>query len=688
MRYKLKYSKYKPLRSIKEVIEKRYSMLSLFMIILFLLLILKLYNLQILGLDSHLKMLSLLNEKTIEGTSSPRGKIYDRNYNLIVDNVAVKTIYYKKQSRIKTKEEITLAYQIANLIDVPYQKLHKINLKEFWLINNPSHGRIKINDEEWQLLKERKLTSHDINNLKLERITDEDLSVYNEIDKEAAYIYYLMNQGYYHDEKIIKNENVTDEEYAIISENIHKYKGFNTKLDWERIYLYNDNLRTILGNVSSEKQGIPLEFKNYYLNNGYRLNDRVGISYLEYQYENILKGIKPKYRVLSNNNYQLISEGERGNDIVLTIDIKLQQEIEKILVEEILKAKKEPNTEYFNRSFVVVTNPKTGEILAMAGKQVININDEYKVYDYTPGIVTSPVTVGSVIKGASVMIGYKYNVINIGDKLFDECVKIKDTPPKCSWRNMGLINDIDALKWSSNVYQFKIAIKIGNGIYSFNKPLIINPNAFDIYRNFYQQFGLGIKTGIDLPVESIGYKGSSKLSGHLLDFSMGQYDNYTPIQLSQYIATIANNGYRLAPYLLKEVYKPTVDSKLTKMIHQTVPNVLNKVDIDDQYIFRVQDGLKEVMRGSLGAGNMGNAPKTAGKTGTSQSFIDTNGDGVIDTETISSTFAGYAPYDDPKMTITVVSPDISHPNSKIDYKSPVNKRIAARVSNKFFEIYQ
>lgn len=74
----------------------------------------------------------------------------------------------------------------------------------------------------------------------------------------------------------------------------------------------------------------------------------------------------------------------------------------------------------------------------------------------------------------------------------------------------------------------------------------------------YAEFGLGKKTGIGLPVESLGYMGTSKLPGHLLDFSIGQYDTYTPIQLSQYINTIANGGKRLKPYLIKLYIKPVI----------------------------------------------------------------------------------------------------------------------------------
>ena len=83
---------------------------------------------------------------------------------------------------------------------------------------------------------------------------------------------------------------------------------------------------------------------------------------------------------------------------------------------------------------------------------------------------------------------------------------------------------------------------------------------------------------------------------------------------------------------------------------------------------------------------MGNYTNSSGKTGTSQSFIDTNNDGVVDTETISTSFVGYSPSDNPKMSIVVVSPDISTPNE--NYQSLVTKRISARIVNKYFDLYK
>lgn len=665
------------------IMNRRFGLIIVLLISIYLVIGCRLFNLQILKNSEYNDKLAMATEKTIESTSAPRGRIYDRNHKLLVDNEGIKTIYYKKQNGITTKEEIELAYEVSNNIDIDYSKIDDNKLKDFYYKSHYKECRKKITDEEWDLYNKRKLNDKDIDKLIYDRLDDE-ISEYTDSDKKAAYIYYLMNKGYSYAEKVIKNSDVTDAEYAYISENIDNLKGFNTKLDWERVYLYGDTFKSILGNVSSNTQGIPSELSEEYLKRGYTLDDRVGISYLEYQYEDYLRGTKAKYRLLADNSYELVSEGKRGNDIVLTIDIELQKYLEEVLSNEVLNAKGEPGTQYYNRSFAIVSDPNTGEILAMAGKQAVLKDGYYQIVDYTPGIVTLPVTPGSVVKGASMMVGYKYGAIDIGTVLNDECIKIKDTPLKCSWQTMGPIDDVYALQNSSNVYQYKIAIKVGNGSYEYNQGLVLDESAFDKYREMYAEFGLGEKTGIDLPVESLGFMGKSRLPGHLLDFSIGQYDTYTPIQLSQYINTIANNGVRLKPYLLKEVYKPS-DSGDTfgSLIYKANVTELGKLSVEKKYIDRVREGFSAVVTKGLGYGYMGNYTNSAGKTGTSQSFIDTDGDGKVDTETITSSFVGYSPSDNPKMSIVVVSPDISVPDSTT---YGVTRNISAQVVNKYFEL--
>ena len=676
-------------RYLLDIIEKRYIFMIIVIVLVFLVIGGRLFQLQFMMNEKYAHDLVSATETIVEGESAPRGRIYDRNYKLLVDNEAVKTIYYKKQDGVTTAKEIDLAYRLSDMLNINYTKLSTKMLKTFWYKNNKEEAEAKITKKERQLYNERKLSSKELEDMIYERITDLELSIFDNRGKEAAYIYYLMNKGYSYAEKVIKNDDVTDSEYAVISENIDTLMGVNTKLDWKRVYLYGDVFKSILGTVSSSSQGIPAELVDYYLDNGYSLNDRVGISYLEYQYENYLKGTKAKYKITDGNNYELVSNGKRGNDIVLTIDIELQKYLEERLIEEVLATKKERHTKYYERSYAIVSNPKTGEILAMAGKQLKkNDNGDYSVIDYTPGVVTTSVTPGSIVKGASMLVGYKYGAIKIGEYMTDSCIKIKATPEKCSWKRLGYINDINALAYSSNYYQYMIAIGVGKGNYRYDKSLSLDTGAFDKYRDMYSAFGLGVKTGIDLPIESLGYSGKSKLPGHLLDFSIGQYDTYTPIQIVQYINTLANDGLKLQPYLLKEVYESSSENKdsFGDKLYTSEIIKMGSVDVEDKYINRVQEGFRAVVSYGLGTTYMGNYRNIgAGKTGTSQSFIDVDGNGVVDTETITTSFVGYAPYDDPRFSIVVISPDVAEAGT--DTTSSINKRLSSAIVNKYFEIY-
>lgn len=676
----------KPERKINynQITSKRFVVFLVVVLLLFGILGIKLYTVMIVDAKDYKENLEELSYTTVEGTSAPRGRILDRNYNVIVDNKAVKSITYKKDKDISTSRMIELAYEVSPHLDLSYSSLTERSKREFYLAKYPDQCNEKITKKEREKVKIGKLSTNDLGELKIERITEEELATFTDADLKAAYLYYLMNKGYTYDEKTIKEE-ATDEEYAYIAEHNSELDGFNTVLDWERVYPYGDTFRSILGTVSTTTQGLPAEDKDEYLAKGYALNDRVGLSYLEKEYEEYLRGEKAEYEVVNSHELKLIKEGKRGNDIVLSIDINLQQELERILTEQVLKAKTEPNTEYYDHSSVVIQDPNTGEILAMASKKIVGD----KVVDNTTSILTSPITPGSVVKGASMLVAYNTGAVKIGEYMVDECIKVAGTPEKCSSKTLGRINDITALAKSSNVYQFKAAIRVNGQEYSRGMKLNFNQSAFDTYRNMYHSFGLGVKTGIDLPVESLGYSSEDTAAGNLLDFVMGQYETYTPIQLSQYINTIANGGSRLVPHLLKEVHASTEDSSLGETILTVEKKVLNTVDTKSEYMARVKEGFYAVMHssGGYGRGYIDDKWDAAGKTGTSQSFIDTDNDGVIDTETITSSFVGYAPANNPVMSIMVTSPDSSHPNSSTDYASLVTLHITKEVTNKFFELY-
>lgn len=662
----------------------RFTFFMFIIICLFIILFIKLFFVMVVDYKKNKLDLAKLTSNYVTLGSSPRGRIYDRNYNIIVDNKAINTIVYKKEKKVSIKEMIDLAYEVAPHLKLDVTKLTLRAKKEFFLAKYPDLCNEKITNEEKKLLKERKLTNQDIEELKIERITDLELKEFSSDDFEAAYLFYLMNRGYAYEEKVIKSD-VSDEEFAYISENNEKFPGFSTRVDWERIYPYGDTLKSILGTVSTASQGIPAEEKDEYLEAGYSLNEQVGLSYIEKQYEKYLRGKKAVYEVINSHELKLVEPGKRGNDIVLSIDINLQIAIEKIIEEQMRRAKGEPNTEYYDHSSVIIQEPNTGEILAIASKKIVN----GEIVDNVTSMLISPITPGSVVKGASMLVGYDTGVIKAGEYLVDECVKISGAPEKCSYVTLGKIDDIVAMAKSSNVYQFKTAIRVNGQEYSKNMKLNFNQKAFDTYRNMYHSFGLGVKTGIDLPIESSGYTSKDKNAGNLLDFVMGQYETYTPIQLSQYVSTIANGGSRIAPHLLKEVHEATDSEKIGKLLFSVEKEVLNKINVKSEHLNRVKEGFYAVMHMSdgYGRGYIDDKLNAAGKTGTSQSFLDTNNDGIIDTETITSSFVGYAPADNPKMSIVVTSPNSSHPNSTTDFASLVTLRITKAVTNKYYEMY-
>ena len=645
---------------------KKINFLNILMYLSFFIIITRIYYLQVVKLDYYQEKLLKLTEKEVKGDELPRGRIYDTSGNIIVDNRLVPVIYFKNNNNLTNKELISLAYKIKDHIELDYSKLTNSYLKDFYLLEHDNEIKKRVNKLDLENYKKRKISDNSFYKIKKDLVSDDDLSIYDDNDKKAIYLYFLMNNGYSYQDKIIKKD-ASIEEFAYFSESNTYLSGFNTKYMYDRYYPYNDTFKSILGSTGS----IPYEKKNEYLEKGYSLDDTVGLTNLEYVYDTYLKSERDTYKLV-NGEYFLIKEGHMGKDLYLTIDIKLQEYAENVLSEELSKSKSGINTKYFDRSYLSITNPNSGEVLAMVGKR-INLD---KISDYSIGVITDTMTPGSVVKGASILVGYNENKLKIGEVMRDECIKIKATPKKCSIYTMGYINDLEALYKSSNVYQFKIAIRVGGGVYNYDMPLYINDTAFDTYRNYYHMFGLGVKTGIELSNESIGYMGKTKNVGLLMNLSIGQYDTYTNLQINQYMSTLST-GKRYEMHLLKYVKdKETI-------VLEYEPNILNTLDIKESYLNRVRLGLKMVMTNGTGYGYVNLNLNPSGKTGTSETFVDSNLDGKYETETISTSFATYFPSNNPNTVIAITSPNISYKNKTSSYIYPFNKLVIQRVSNYF-----
>ena len=393
-----------------------------------------------------------ISEKIVYGLDAPRGRILDRSGKVLVDNVGVNTIIFHKLDGIDTE---SVANKLNEIL-MDKELASEEELKNYYMKHNDTD--FLLTEDEKELYNHRKLTTKEVEELKMERL-DEYIGQYSEEDNYKIHLYYLLNEGYVYSNKVIAKE-VDDQTCAVV--NSANIPGLTCEYTVKRIYLY-DTMNDLYGTVGN----ISKENKSYYLDRGYELADQVGLSYLEKEYDDYLKGEKSKYLVNDDNSLTLIEEAKKGNDLVLSIDIDLQLKINEILVNNINKASSLQNTDYYNTSYVIVSDPNTGEIIASSGLSKVNGN----FYDVTGNILTSSFTVGSVIKGASMSVGYENGLIEKGKKINDSCVKLYQVPMKCSYKRLGYIDDITALKTSSNYYQFMLAIKSTGNTYKNNMKL-------------------------------------------------------------------------------------------------------------------------------------------------------------------------------------------------------------------------
>ena len=621
-------------------------------LLLYSIIIYKLVDIRYININKYNEEYKIKNNNYIKGKTPLRGRILDRNNNVLVDNVSIYNINYRKLKNISVIDEINIAKYLTNELELDDIASEK-ELKDFYILNNDVSNY--LTEEEKDNYKYRKINDEDIYNLLNERL-DKVINNYNEEEKKYIHTYYLMNKGYFSDTKLIK-ANINYELCAKLSE--ENIKGVTCDITWERKINY-PFLETIVGTIGKISQ----ENKELYENSDYNSEDLVGTSGLELYYDSLLKGKKAIYSLNDDNSLKLITKEEKGQDLVLALDIELEKKSYEVLHHHFEIADTLANTNYFKEAYIIISNPNNGQILSLVGLQKNKINKVNTYSDISTKALISSYTVGSIVKGASHSVGYLNNLIDVGKKINDSCVKLYNVPEKCSFKRLGLIDDITALKMSSNYYQFITAIKSTGNKYYNNMKLDVNEDNFNLYRDVFKKYGLGSSTGIDFDKESFGIKGD-KISGDLLlNLSIGQYDTYTPIELSSYINTIATKGKRYA-----------LSFKLQEN------EIIDEVGLDEKYMNRIHQGFFEVVNNGTGRGYTDVKFKPAGKTGTSESYYSKN------VMTINSTYIMFAPVDNPKYSVVVVTPNVSYQNQKNEYIAFINRMISKSITDYLFENY-
>lgn len=639
---------------IRNTMNKRISFVFGVIVFIFAVIVLRLGYLQI-AEGSHYEQLIKNSENLTVNEAVPRGRILDRNGKVLVDNASKKAITYARGRKTSQSEVLKFAKDLSRLIEMDTDKITDRDKQDYWIQIHPNKAE-DLMKEEQALLEDGSISQDDYDEALYKKIGAKQTDTLTDEDLQILSIYREMMSGSALDPQMIKNEDVSDEEYAAVSQKLSELPGVNTTMDWDRKYPYDDTLRGIFGDVSTSEEGIPKELTEKYLSKGYSRNDRVGKSYLEYQYDDILKGKKKEMKYTTDKSgdvidSKVINPGSRGDDLVLSIDIELQKKTEEYLEKQIDKLRSEGAKDMDN-AMIVVQNPNNGDILAMAGKQIDKNGD---LTDYDIGTFTSQYAVGSSIKGGTLLAGYQNDAIDVGDEMVDQPLEFAGGLKKSSYFNQDgkvTIDDKEALMHSSNVYMFKTALKIAGSAYTPNMTLPSDiSEAGQKLRKGLNQVGLGVKTGIDLPNETSGQiEPLTDNPGNFLDLAIGQYDTYTPLQLSQYVSTIANDGYRVQPHIGLEVRDATNKDTLGPVKEKFKGDVLNKVNNTEEEVNQVQEGFEMAFNEEEGTGyesfNDTEVP-SAGKTGTAEVFQD--GDPKV-----NATYVGYAPIENPQLAFSIV----------------------------------
>jgi len=667
----------------KSHIPFRLNLLFLIVFFSFIALISRLAYIQLVKGDEFVALVQR-TETTTAKKSVPRGSIYDSQGRILVGNKPKLAINYTRPADVKASTMLETAKKLTTLISVDASELKERDLKDYWVATNPDKVDSLLTAEEKKRIAKENLSTSKTYEMQLEHIPADELN-YSDAEKQVIAIFTKMNSAYALSTVTLKNEGVTEQEVAKISERLGELRGVDVDSDWDREYPMGDMLKTILGTVSSEKTGLPSDKVKSLLAQGYSLNDRVGTSYLEEQYETVLSGTKTVVKSQTNTKGEVVNTtetypGKGGSNLVLTIDTEFQKKIEEIAK----KSVEEMTDPAADRVYIVVMNPKNGDILGITGKKK-KFDENFHstgVEDDALGAINNSFGMGSVVKPATVLSGYMDGAITLEDNtIVDEPIEFEASKPKSSWFNRNgkmELTDLDALERSSNVYMIKLAMKMGGQTtYEKGGRLNINLSLFDKLREYYAQFGLGVRTGIDLPNEGKGYNGGTADAFSALDFAFGQFDLYTPLQLAQYMSTIANGGTRIAPRLVKEIHETSPSGGIGNLEDVVPTKIMNSIQVSKEILDHIKEGLYRVTHGENGTSATTfrtYSPQVAGKTGTTEAFYSGPNPAYTNEAVENSSFISYAPNDNPEIVVAVVAPYFKD-GSPSDYAAKVAKQV-------------
>lgn len=673
--------------SVDQVISNRILVLAVVIATCFLVIFLRLFYLQIISYNDYTaKREDYTSIK--QYTSAPRGQIYDCKGRILAKTVVSHNIVFTSPNNMDTDDYKLYAKRIVKVFNVSAKDFTTEDKKEAYITYKTF---LSTSDPEYaanHLLTSKELKQYQSGawgddaeskryQILMKRIGNKQIGEMTQSQLKMCVIYQRMTANQSTGQENVILEDVSDDDVAYLVEHKTEFPGFDVDFGgWKREYPYGESLSDILGSVTTSTQGLPSELANYYLAKGYQYNASVGKSGLEYQYNDLLAGTPEIAKITYDSKglaqKEVIQDAKKGYDIHLSIDIDLQTSLDDIIKNTLSENGGTKNRENFQSLFTTVLNPKDGSVLAMSGYQMDL--DTKKMTYYASGNYSSLVNPGSCIKGATVYMGESEGVVSPGEVIIDKVMNIGGQEFG-SYEDHGPVDDVSALEVSSNVYMFNIAIRLAGASYVENEPLAVNDlqGSLNKMRSYYSMFGLGNKTGLDIPNETSSYMGYGSEPGMLLNYSIGQFDMYTPLQLAVYGTTIASDGNLYQPRFMTyatEVNSSEVVEVNEKKIKSTLP------EKNAAYLQRVKQGF----RACIAAGYCGDSlkdytPNVSAKTGTAEVG-----------EWTTANLVGYAPSENPTMSFACSAPTSSQNNQSVAPNICANTVMPAFIQ-KYFEYY-
>ncbi|MCR1233152.1 penicillin-binding protein PBP2B [Streptococcus suis] len=651
----------------------RLNILFSIVIFLFLVLILRLADMQIVNHDFYSNKLSTASQKIISN-GSVRGQIYDAQGKPLVENQIQQVVSFTRSNKMSAQEMKEVANKLLQWVKVSDVSVTERDKADYYLADTEVYKQVveklpkdKLYDSDGNYLEEATIYANAVESL------SEDVLNYSEQENQAIELFKQMNGAAYFATVNLVTDSLSAEQVAHIVANESQLPGISTTNNWQRNILPT-SLSSVIGTVTSEQAGLPAEDAEYYLSKGYSPNDRVGTAYLEKQYEEVLQGQREKKEINLDRNgnvesIKTIQEGQQGNNIKLTIDLAFQDGVNAILKKYFESELSTGSALYSEGVYAVALNPSTGAVLAMSGYS--HEKGSSTITEDALGTITSVFTPGSIVKGATISSGWENGVISGNQVQLDEPIYFAGSAPITSWWAYGSFNidATEALEYSSNAYMVKIALGLLGQTYSANMYLNDGDtltNAMTKLRSTFAEYGLGASTGIDLPLESIGFLPEEYSTANFITNAFGQFDNYTPMQMAQYAATIANNGTRISPHLVEGIYGNNAQGGLGELIETVSGKEMNQVNISAEEMSLLRQGFYQVVNGS-GRFNTGSAigrgaaVTISAKTGRAETFTTTPAGDVV--TAVNTNVVAYAPSENPKIAVAVVLPNLTNENS-------------------------